>query len=77
MKQRRTYTQEFKLKVLRECENGKGKAQLSREHGLHPPLINKWEEEYRKDPENAGTKVFFMQSRLSSRIISKTCLEFT
>ena len=33
MKIRRTYTREFKLKVLRECENGKGKAQLSREHG--------------------------------------------
>ena len=53
MKQRRTYTREFKLKVLRECENGKGKAQLSREHGPHPSLINRWEEEYRKDPENA------------------------
>jgi len=53
MKQRRTYTREFKLKILRECENGKGKAQLSREHGLHPSLITKWEEEFRKDPENA------------------------
>ena len=53
MKQRRTYTREFKLKILRECENGKGKAQLSREHGSHPSLINRWEEEYRKDPDNA------------------------
>ena len=53
MKQRRTYTREFKLKVLRECENGKGKAQLSREHGLHPSLITKRKEEFRKDPENA------------------------
>ncbi len=53
MKQRRTYTREFKLNVLWECENGKGKAQLSREHGLHPSLITKWEEEFRKDPENA------------------------
>jgi transposase len=53
MKIRRTYTREFKLKVLRECENGKGKAQLSREHCLHPSLISRWEKEFREDPEHA------------------------
>jgi len=50
MKIRRTYTREFKLKVLHECENGKGKAQLSREHGLDPSLISRWEKEFREDP---------------------------
>ncbi|MBC2694959.1 MAG: hypothetical protein HF982_06755 [Desulfobacteraceae bacterium] len=29
------------MKVLRECENGKCKAQFSREHGLHPSLITR------------------------------------
>ena len=53
MKQRRTDTREFKLKILRECENGKGEAQLSREHGLHPSLITKWEVGFRKDSVNA------------------------
>ena len=53
MKIRRTYTREFKLKVLRECENGKGKAQLSREYGLHPSLISRWKKEFREDPEHA------------------------
>ncbi len=56
MKMRRTYTREFKLKVLRECENGKGKAQLSRENGLHPSLISRWEKEFRDDPEHAFSK---------------------
>ena len=49
MKMRRTYTREFKLKVLRECENGKGKAQLSRENGLHTSLISRWEKEFKDD----------------------------
>ena len=53
MKIRRTYTREFKLKVLRECESGKDKAQLSREHGLHPSLISRWEREFREYPEQA------------------------
>jgi transposase len=53
MKIRRTYTSEFKLKVLRECENGKGKAQLSREYGLHPSLISRWEREFKENPEHA------------------------
>jgi transposase len=53
MKIRRTYTREFKLKVLRECESGKDKAQLSRENGLHPSLISRWEKEFREDPEHA------------------------
>jgi len=56
MKIRRTYTREFKLKVLRECENGKDKAQLSREHGLHPSLITRWEKEFREDPERAFSR---------------------
>ena len=56
MKIRRTYTREFKLKVLRECENGKGKAQLSREQRLHPSLISRWEKEFREDPGRAFSR---------------------
>ena len=53
MKRRRTFTQEFKLEVLRACESGKTKAQVSREYEIHPTLINRWEKEYREDPDNA------------------------
>jgi len=56
MKIRQTYTREFKLKVVRECENGKGKAQLSREHGLHPSLISRWEKEFIEYLERAFSR---------------------
>jgi transposase len=56
MKIRQTYTRGFKLKVLLECENGKGKAQPSREYGLHPSLITRWEKEFREDPERAFSR---------------------
>jgi len=44
------------LKLLRECENGKGKAQLSREHGLYLSLITRWEKEFREDTERAFSR---------------------
>ncbi|KAF5422560.1 MAG: transposase [Candidatus Methanomarinus sp.] len=53
MKIRRTYTREFKLQIVRECENSKAMAQLSRQHGIQPSLITRWKKEYRDDPENA------------------------
>ena len=52
MKIRRTYTREFKLQIVRECENSKAMAQLSRQHSIHPSLITRWKKEYREDPEN-------------------------
>jgi transposase-like protein len=53
MKIRRTYTREFKLQIVRECENSKAMAQLSRQYGIHSSLITRWKKEYKDDPENA------------------------
>lgn len=39
---RRRFTREFKLQVLREIEAGKSIAQAAREHQLHPNLITRW-----------------------------------
>ena len=39
------------MKVLHECENGKGKVHLSREHSLHPSFITRWDKEFREDPK--------------------------
>jgi transposase len=39
---RRRFTREFKLQVLREIEAGKSIAQAAREHELHPNLITRW-----------------------------------
>ncbi|MCD4846031.1 MAG: transposase [Methanosarcinales archaeon] len=39
MKIRRTYTREFKLQIVRECENNKAMTQLSRQHSIHSSLV--------------------------------------
>src|SRR3990170_765252 len=50
---RRRHTREFKISIIRELENGKNLAQLSRENNLHPTMISRWRLEYRKNPESA------------------------
>ena len=53
MRNRRTFSREFKLSVLREIENGRTIAEICREHKLHPSTIGKWKDLYRKDPGTA------------------------
>jgi len=43
---RRQFTKEFKLHVIREVEAGKPLAQAGREYELHPNLIRKWQAQY-------------------------------
>jgi transposase len=50
---RRRHTREFKISIIREFENGKNLAQLSRENNIHPTMISKWRLEYQKNPESA------------------------
>jgi transposase len=50
---RKSYTQEFKLSLIRELESGKRLGQLSRENNIHPNMISRWKLEYDKDPESA------------------------
>jgi len=38
---RRRHTREFKISIIRELENGKNLAQLSRENNLHPTMISR------------------------------------
>ena len=53
MKTRKKFTREFKISILRELENGKSSAQISRENGIHPSMLSKWKREYRENPEVA------------------------
>lgn len=53
MRNRRTFSREFKLSVLREIENGKTIAEICRKHKLHPSTVGKWKDKYRKDPAAA------------------------
>lgn len=49
----RKFTREFKIKVLREIENGKSQAQTCREYGLLPSMVTRWKIEYKQYPDTA------------------------
>jgi transposase len=49
---RRRFTRDFKLQVIREVEAGKTVAQAAREHQLHPTLIRRWQHEHRQYTEH-------------------------
>lgn len=50
---RRTYSREFKLKVLREIEAGKSQAQAAREYQLSDTAIYKWRQQLNKYKDQA------------------------
>jgi transposase len=50
---RRTYTREFKLKVLGEIEAGKSQAQAARDYQLTEIAIDKWRQQLKKYKEHA------------------------
>jgi transposase len=53
MKERRIFTKDFKISVIREIENGKNAAQVCRENVIHPSLLYKWKQEYKECPQKA------------------------
>jgi transposase len=50
---RRSYTREFKMKVLREIEAGKSQAQAAREYQLSETAIYKWRQQFNKYKDQA------------------------
>ena len=53
VKERRRFSREFKLQVLRELDSGKSVAQICREHNLTRFLVSNWKQEFAKNPERA------------------------
>lgn len=51
--ERRRFSREFKLQVLRELEGGKSVAQVCREHDLTRFLVSRWRREHDDNPGNA------------------------
>jgi transposase len=51
--QRRKFTKEFKIQIIREIDNGTPVAQLSRQHQIQESLIHKWRKQFSKDPVHA------------------------
>ena len=50
---RRTFTREFKLKVIREVEAGKTQAQVAREYQITENTISKWRRQQRQYQDRA------------------------
>ena len=77
---RRTYTREFKLKVLREIEAGKSQAQAAREYQLSETAIYKWRQQLSKykDQAFAGRgQTYTDEARVSEleRMVGRLALE--
>ena len=52
-RERRRFSREFKIKVVRAYESGVSAVELSRQFEIHPNVIYGWSREYRKDPDKA------------------------
>lgn len=54
MAERRKYTREFKLEVVKTIvEEGKSLSAVSRELDIRPNLLQRWVAEYKASPDNA------------------------
>lgn len=53
MRNRRRFTREFKVSVVRGLEEGKTAAEICREHCVSPSMLYKWGREYRDNPQTA------------------------
>lgn len=52
-RKKRCFSESFKLKLMREIESGKSRAQISREHEVDEVQLCRWYKEYRTWGENA------------------------
>lgn len=41
-RQRRTFTPEFKLQLVKLCENGKPRAEIAKEYDVTPSALDRW-----------------------------------
>ncbi|OKL37444.1 hypothetical protein BLL40_03800 [Domibacillus mangrovi] len=47
-RQRRTFTPELKLQLVKLFENGKPRADIAREYDITPPALDRWIKNYRE-----------------------------
>ena len=77
---RRTYTREFKLKVLGEIQAGKTQAQAAREYQLTETAIYKWRQQLNRYKEQAFAgqgKAYTDEARLHEleRMVGRLTME--
>lgn len=79
-KQRKNYSREFKIQIIREVEAGKSVAQVSREHSIHPTQIHQWKNTFKKYGDNAfqgNGKTYTEQARVAEleRMVGQLTME--
>jgi transposase len=52
-RERRSYTQEFKLEAVRLVRTGISKARVARDLGLHLNVVREWVRQFDKDPDKS------------------------
>jgi transposase len=77
---RRTFTKEFKLKVLAELDGGLGLAQASRKYQVHPNTIRNWRLQARKYKDRAFAgrgKAYTDEARIAEleRMVGRLTME--
>ena len=80
LSKRRTYTREFKLKVLGEIEAGKSQAQAAREYQLSETAIYKWRQQLNRYKEQAFAgqgKAYADEARVNEleRMVGRLAME--
>ena len=50
---RRTFSRDYKIGILREIRNGTKQAEVCRKYDIHPVMVNRWRKEYETYPDTA------------------------
>lgn len=50
------------MAILAQIEAGDSIAQVARQNGLHPSMVNRWKGEYNKDPEKIDKLTFWIEA---------------
>lgn len=77
---RRKYSREFKIKLMREIEIGTSIASLSRQYNIHPTQIQSWKRTFKKYGDRAfqgNGKVYTDEARIAEleRTIGQLTIE--
>lgn len=51
--EKRKFTKEFKIQVMRELASGKARVDICREYEIKSDAISRWKKEYERTPEEA------------------------
>ena len=69
-RQRRTFTPEFKLQLVKLYENGKPRAEIAREYDITPSALNRWIKNH-KETAHSLPKTIVLRKKMNWRSYEK------